>query len=314
MDFEINNFNRRFFILTTDHSPSEKERGRDMLKITIDQEFARLVPKLADEEYSQLEKNIIKDGCREPLSLWQGILLDGHNRHKICQKHNIQFETVEIKLGSRDAAKEWIIRNQLGRRNLTDYQRGELVLHLETQYAVKAKKRKLAALKQGDQSPVKANLPERGKGQTRDAMAKLAGVGARTYDKIKVIDKEASEEEKEDLRKGKTSINKVYSGIQREKGPGTVKEEVVEGEVDITLDKTMSDDAVLIIKPKGAKIDDVLLQVASGINSATTLLTDSVVGNIRLASPGSWKSFQRALNKLDHLYNEMFKRYNDDTV
>jgi len=107
--------------------------------VKTDKEFSGLVPKLADEEYKQLEANIIKEGCRDPLVLWKGILLDGHNRYEICQKNNIKFETVEIKLDSRDGAKIWIIQNQLGRRNLTPYQRGELVLGLEPLYAKHAK-------------------------------------------------------------------------------------------------------------------------------------------------------------------------------
>ena len=177
--------------------------------VKTDKEFSGLVPKLADEEYKQLEANIIKEGCRDPLVLWKGILLDGHNRYEICQKNNIKFETVEIKLDSRDGAKIWIIQNQLGRRNLTPYQRGELVLGLEPLYAKQAKERQ----SRGGEEKGKVNLPEAG--QTRDAMSKLIGVSPRTYDKIKKIKEKASEEDKEDLRKGKTTINKVYSGIRR---------------------------------------------------------------------------------------------------
>ena len=177
--------------------------------VKIDKELSGLVPKLSEGEYKQLEANIIKEGCRDPLVLWQSILLDGHNRYEICQKNNIKFETVKINLDSRDDAKIWIIQNQLGRRNLTSYQRGELVLGLEPLYAKKAKERQVKGVKED----LKENLPEGG--QTRDAMSKLIGVSPRTYDKIKKIKEKASEEDQEDLRKGKTTINKVYSGIRR---------------------------------------------------------------------------------------------------
>ena len=63
-----------------------------MSRIVIDDEFKNLIPALLPDEYKLLEANIVRDGCREPLSVWKGILVDGHNRHRICTKHGIKFE------------------------------------------------------------------------------------------------------------------------------------------------------------------------------------------------------------------------------
>lgn len=84
----------------------------------IDAEFRNLIPPLSNEERELLEKNIRLDGCREPLVIWNGILLDGHNRYEICQRLNIPFSTVQLDLQDRRWAINWIIENQLGRRNL----------------------------------------------------------------------------------------------------------------------------------------------------------------------------------------------------
>lgn len=96
---------------------------------TIDKEFQSLIPPPSDDEYKQLEVNILTDGCRDPISLWGDIILDGHNRFKICQEHDIPFNTVQIEVADRDDAMLWIVQNQLGRRNLTPsqmkYFRGE---------------------------------------------------------------------------------------------------------------------------------------------------------------------------------------------
>ena len=54
--------------------------------ITIDSEFQSLIPSLSAEEYGQLEENILHDGIRDALIVWNGVLLDGHNRYKIAQK------------------------------------------------------------------------------------------------------------------------------------------------------------------------------------------------------------------------------------
>ncbi len=85
----------------------------------IDREFRELIPRLTTEEYGQLEKNIIAEGCRDALVTWQDILIDGHNRYEICQKHRIEYNTVEMEFENKDAVIDWIINNQLGRRNLT---------------------------------------------------------------------------------------------------------------------------------------------------------------------------------------------------
>lgn len=91
-------------------------------QLTIDPEFRALIPPLSDEERMQLEENLLRDGCRDPLVTWNGVLLDGHNRYDICTKHGLCFETVAVSLPDRESAEDWIDTNQLGRRNLTPEQ------------------------------------------------------------------------------------------------------------------------------------------------------------------------------------------------
>lgn len=87
-------------------------------RVQINPEFKSLIPPLADDERRQLEANLLADGCRDPLVVWNGVLLDGHNRYDICTKHGISFYVDCINLDSKEAAVNWIINNQLGRRNL----------------------------------------------------------------------------------------------------------------------------------------------------------------------------------------------------
>lgn len=93
------------------------------MNIKIDSEFGALIPPLLPDEFAQLESNIIRDGCHEPLTLWGEVLIDGHNRHKICTKHNVRFTTRILSFDDRENVKIWIGERQLGRRNLTDDQR-----------------------------------------------------------------------------------------------------------------------------------------------------------------------------------------------
>ena len=114
----------------------------------IDEELKNLIPKLSNEELKQLEENIIEEGCREPIVLWNKTIVDGHNRYEICNRNNIEFKTTNKEFSNREEAKMWIIKNQFGRRNLSIYDRGKLALQLEDLFAVKAKEKQLSTLKQ----------------------------------------------------------------------------------------------------------------------------------------------------------------------
>ena len=67
-----------------------------MQQIEIDPEFSALIPPLSNDERMQLAVNIRRDGCREPLVLWNNILLDGHNRYEICQQAGLGYRTVQV--------------------------------------------------------------------------------------------------------------------------------------------------------------------------------------------------------------------------
>lgn len=93
-----------------------------MQEITIDEEFKSLLPVLDAETFRLLEENILEHGCRDPLVLWNGILIDGYNRYQICTAHDIPFHTVDKAFAFREEVLIWIITNQVSRRNLTPIQ------------------------------------------------------------------------------------------------------------------------------------------------------------------------------------------------
>jgi len=95
--------------------------------LKIDKDFQDLIRPLFKNEYLQLEANLISDGCREPIAVWNGVIVDGHNRYKICTEHEIPFSIVEMHFNYREEAIAWICANQLGRRNLTEESRKFLI-------------------------------------------------------------------------------------------------------------------------------------------------------------------------------------------
>lgn len=100
------------------------------MQLTIDKEFQSLLLPLTPDEYQQLKQNIIEDGCREPLVIWNNIIVDGHNRYQICTHNDIPFTTVSKDFADREAVKDWIDSNQLGRRNLTSAQSSMIRLRM----------------------------------------------------------------------------------------------------------------------------------------------------------------------------------------
>ena len=96
-----------------------------MINLKIDPEFQSQIPPLTDDEYKQLEENILKEGkLLSPLIVWNNTLVDGHNRYAILQKHpEIYFSTMPLPFESREEVLAWICKNQLGRRTLTPGQK-----------------------------------------------------------------------------------------------------------------------------------------------------------------------------------------------
>ena len=99
------------------------------MDLQIDKEFAEKIPPLTKEEYEQLEANILADGVViNPLIVWNGVIVDGHNRYRILQAHpEIPFQVHEKAFSDRYEVVAWICKNQLGRRNLTPAQRKYLI-------------------------------------------------------------------------------------------------------------------------------------------------------------------------------------------
>ena len=219
------------------------------MKIEVDPEFQHLLPPLAHDERERLMGDINKHGCRDPLVIWkeQNILMDGHNRYEICTDLNLPFKTTELSFPSRDDVKMWMFRNQLGRRNLTDFQRGEIALRMKPVIEAKAKENQRqspGATKKGrqisdDLSPVrtddivatggrstKSEKPSQisdsviEKIRTDEIVAKEAGVSRDTIRKVEKILEKATPEVIEQVRAGapapdgkRMTVNKAHQTI-----------------------------------------------------------------------------------------------------
>ena len=188
--------------------------------LTVDPEFRDLIPPLNEEELKLLEASIVADGCESPLIVWNGVIVDGHNRYAICRKHEIPFAIQEKDFSSRDDAMLWMLRNQLGRRNLNSYQRVELVLKFEPLVKNAAEQRMMAGKAA---NPVPTLAQGQTKGRTRDHLSEAAGVSHGTFAKAKKLVQSADEETKRELRAGKVTVNRAYTELLEKEHEGETK-------------------------------------------------------------------------------------------
>ena len=213
-----------------------------MLKLedlVVDREFEELLPVFTPEEFERLEKSVVKNGMLDPIKVWEEpdtrkyIIIDGHNRYKILKKNNLDcpnwniYTITETTLKNRDDVKRWMLEQQLGRRNLSDAEKYEIVQKFKSVFEQKAKKNQSLGGKGS------ANLP---KVDTRKEMAKATGVSEGTYRKMDVVMKSDNEALKQKLRKKKISVYAAYKEVK-----STDQKPITPGQQIDRLDKRLND-------------------------------------------------------------------------
>ena len=194
-------------------------KGTQGVDFKIDPEFENKIPPIGEDEFRQLEENILTAReVYEPLVVWDGTLVDGHNRWKVIQKHpdiTLKWSVRRMDFADKWAAFDWMYKNQLGRRNLTDEQRTYL---LGKMYEA----RKNTAAFKGNQYTTESggmqNEFKQKTGRTMrtyDIIAKEQGVNASTVQRAERFSKgvdalrEVSSEAADKVLEGKSKIAKT---------------------------------------------------------------------------------------------------------
>lgn len=177
--------------------------------------FQHACPMLTDDEFYKLEALILKDEkILNPILIWKNQIVDGHNRYEISQRYGIPFETQEKEFKNEEDVILWIKENAVSQRNLPEFARFEMIAEIEALLKVKGKEKKA----HGATAPGKtAEATDAPKHDTRAELAKKAGMSPTQIAKAKVIEENAPEDVKEELRKGKTTIGKEFDKIKGKK-------------------------------------------------------------------------------------------------
>ncbi len=120
------------------------------MNIVINPDLQAYIDPLTPEEHDALERSLLAEGCRDALVLWGEVLVDGHNRYGICQKHGLPFQTVQNpRFRTIEDVHLWMIDQHLGRRSVSDFQRGTLALRKREILAARLAQARTAVLEAG---------------------------------------------------------------------------------------------------------------------------------------------------------------------
>jgi hypothetical protein len=182
------------------------------MDIVVNEELKAYIDPLTPEEHEALERSLLAEGCRDALVLWGNVLVDGHNRYGICRKHGLSFQTVQNpRFKSIEDVHLWMIDQHLGRRSISDFQRGVLALRKREIVAERRARSTAAAAPAEAQAPAAPDaLPAPGvqEGlQTREALAKAARLSSSQVVLIEKIQKQGAPELVAAVKAGAVSIN-----------------------------------------------------------------------------------------------------------
>ncbi|AZQ65624.1 hypothetical protein EI427_25655 (plasmid) [Flammeovirga pectinis] len=192
--------------------------------IVILPELESYIRKQDVEEAELFRESIETEGIREPLLLvnipgHDNLLIDGHHRYKASENS----PTVPVKyitsLNTLDEVKVWMLKNQLGRRNLKDFERIELSEKLLSFNAKLGIEKRVQNASKNES----ANLHFRSEEESASPkkidhtqnIADTANTSRRNTSKALKIIREAPEELKDLVRSGERSIHSAYQEITK---------------------------------------------------------------------------------------------------
>ncbi len=294
------------------------------MDLRIDPEFADKIPPLTQDEYDQLEANILADGAViNPLIIWNGVIVDGHNRYRIAMAHpEIPFRVYEKEFSDRYEAISWVCKNQLGRRNLTPEQKKYLIgKQYEAEKAAHGGERGTERDEEGQFTASGQNVHLRMSEKTSERIARETGTNERYVRRA------------EEFAKGLDTADEIIPGIRQEVFTGAIhppdKAVIAVGKAPVEERKTLAeklrhpeishDSAVLscedsdpdtdddddeIRVPSGASIRTISRQMESGPNrSAANVDTEFIILEL-----------DDALNSMMHRWDTLIRDYRKEAM
>ncbi|MFH1615751.1 MAG: DNA methyltransferase [Planctomycetota bacterium] len=183
--------------------------AKKILHPKTDAEFSNILPALSPSEYTTLEQMCIRDGILDPVFIWNGKIVDGHNRVQIAKKHKLPYKIRELKLPDKEAVKQWILEYQLARRSISTYDKIVLALKFEGKYTEQAKGNLKLSRGKGAKGRKSDTQPFRPIDVLTE-LGKISGSNRSSVSRVKYILKHGTTDIKEKCSKGELPINTAF--------------------------------------------------------------------------------------------------------
>lgn len=283
-------------------------------QLIVDDDLHDLLVFPGDEQrIKMLEGQIIEEGCRDPLVVWQetNIIVDGNTRHDICLRNGIPFAVVFMHFDNKSEAMQWAKENQSNRRNMTTPQAIEVAHKIEEQIRAEAKERQIRK----PANSVVPNLAQQNEGRSRDKLADMAGVGHTTYQKGTHILDNAPEPIKEAWKSEELSTDAAYQATKLpEERQRQIVDEAERGDKPI---KQIVNDAIKADREEGF-MQEAALAFSSGEAYNLDNLVDEVVENgedcvdaIRVHIETRIVLFSEASGRIADAIDQIIKAFSD---
>lgn len=267
-----------------------------MRELKIDPELRDLLPPLTNEEYKQLEKNIVENGFDRnfPIMEWQGFIVDGHNRYDICKKHNIEPIIGTLAYKTKEEVMEWMLDIQLGRRNLTPIQKIAITEKYRPIYEKQAKENqsKYYGNQYDRESGLTVKLPQVQNGSqernptTSEKLASIANVSEKTYRMGAKILNSDNEKLKQEVLSGEKSINAGYRELtgKKENKKEEIKNTNSQNNIDNKKEKRVVENGVILLPENSEEnkmANDICRRMKSGDADWDKINNDMELNNIK---------------------------------
>ena len=180
------------------------------MSIIIHDGLRAYIDPLTEHEFAALERSLLNEGCRDALVCWGDVLIDGHNRYAICQRHQLPFKIIQNDhFQSIEDVQLWMIDNHLARRSVSDFQRGMLALRKKEIIRARLPAPAQTAGEEQPDSATPATVLK--PTQSRQEIARAAGISSNAVVQIEKIQRTASPELVQAVRAGTISISAAAS-------------------------------------------------------------------------------------------------------
>ena len=283
-----------------------------MITLKVDPEFENKIPPLTQSEFEQLRDNILEDGeVFEPIIIWNGIIVDGHNRWRILQEHpEIPFKTREMIFFDKWEAFDWMYKKQLGRRNLTSEQRLRLIGQM--QESRKKAVTNPSGINQHTKEVEVQNEPQPKKlRSTAETIAHEVGVSESTVKRAEKFSKgidaleEVSKEAAEKVLSGKSGVTKAaimeFPKLEPQERKN-VAQAIIENKPIQKEDKTKE---IGVGKSQGYTIDNLLSEITINSDQFVQFLRQTLANRNQYYQESENKN--RVLETINSLINKIKK-------